>query len=199
MPAMIALPSTCERALLERFLRAEAMALWAVRAAQTRNLPRHVQTFLQRHETDEQDHLRRFEAMLDRTSQRPPALPSVPSQWEALAVHLFGYEALGLEFARLLATIRPDLSEILDDELVHVGFFEKELSLILAGGETRADRTRDTARAWWKKLPRTLDRYLRDESLAPYRTELRRHILSAIDMRFTALGLLPQPTAGTNR
>lgn len=199
MPAMIALPSSCERALLERFLRAEAMALWAVRAAQTRNLPRHVQTFLQRHETDEQDHLRRFEAMLDRTSQRPPALPSVPSQWEALAVHLFGYEALGLEFARLLATIRPDLSEILDDELVHVGFFEKELSLILAGGETRADRTRDTARVWWKKLPRTLDRYLRDESLAPYRTELRRHILSAIDMRFTALGLLPQPTAGTNR
>lgn len=187
---MIALPAICERALLERFLRAEAMALWAVRAAQTRDLPRHVQTFLQHHETDEQDHLRRFEAMLDSTSQRPPALPSVPSQWEALAVHLFGYEALGLEFAKLLATIRPDLSEILDDELVHVGFFEKELSLILAGGETRADRARDTARTWWKKLPRTLDRYLRDESLAPYRTELRRHILLAIENRFTALGLL---------
>src|SRR5574340_649784 len=109
---MVALPSTCERALLERFLRAEAMALWAVRAAQTQNLPRHVQTFLQRHETDEQEHLHRFESMLGTISQRPPALPSVPSQWEALAVHLFGYESLGLEFARLLATIRPDLSEI---------------------------------------------------------------------------------------
>lgn len=193
---MIALPSTCERALLERFLRAEAMALWAVRAAQMQNLPRHVQTFLQRHETDEQEHLRRFESMLGTNSQRPPALPSVPSQWELLAVHLFGYEALGLEFARLLATIRPDLSEILDDELVHVGFFEKELSVILGGEDARADRARGTARAWWKKLPHTLDRYLRDESLAPHRTELRRHILSAIDARFRSLGLLSEPAAG---
>lgn len=196
---MIALSSTCERALLERFLRAEAMALWAVRAAQTQNLPRHVQTFLQRHERDEQDHLRRFESMLGTASQRPPALPAVPSQWESLAVHLFGYEALGLEFALLLAQVRPDLSEILDDELVHVGFFEKELSLILAGGETGAQQARETARAWWKKLPRTLDRYLRDESLAPYRAELQPHILSAIEARFTRLGLLCRRTAATNR
>ena len=106
-PAMITLPATCERALLERFLRAEAMALWAVRAAQMQNLPRHVQTFLQRHETDEQDHLRQFEGMLGTTSQRPSTLPTVPSQWEMLAVLLFGYEALGLEFATLLATIPP--------------------------------------------------------------------------------------------
>ena len=49
---MMVLPQTCEKALLERFLRAEAMALWAVRAAQMQNLPRHVQTFLQRHEID---------------------------------------------------------------------------------------------------------------------------------------------------
>ncbi|WHZ21425.1 MAG: hypothetical protein OJF47_000537 [Nitrospira sp.] len=193
---MTALPPTCERALLERFLRAEAMALWAVRAAQTQNLPRRVQTFLQRHATDEQDHLRRFETLLETTSQRPPALPSVPSQWEALAVHLFGYEALGLEFAKLLAVIRPDLTEILDDELVHVGFFEQELSVILAGEGTVADRARETARTWWKKLPRTVDRYLRDDALAPYRTELRRHILSAIESRFAALGLLAQPAAG---
>ena len=48
---MMVLPQTCERALLERFLRAEAMALWAGRAAQTQNLPRHVQTFPQRPET----------------------------------------------------------------------------------------------------------------------------------------------------
>ena len=47
----------------------------------------------------------------------------MPSQWEMLAVLLFGYEALGLEFATLLAGIRPDLSDILEDEQVHVGFF----------------------------------------------------------------------------
>lgn len=192
---MIALPATCERALLERFLRAEAMALWAVRAAQTQQLPRHVQTFLRRHETDEQDHLRQFEGMLGTTSQRPPTLPTVPSQWEMLAVLLFGYEALGLEFARLLATLRPDLSEILDDELVHVGFFEKELRMILAGAETGAQQAREAARSWWKKVPRTVDRYLRDDALAPYRAELRRHILSAIEMRFTALGLISRPTS----
>lgn len=196
--AMMALPATCERALLERFLRAEAMALWAVRAARTQHLPRHVQTFLQRHETDEQDHLHQFEGVLGTTSQRPPTLPTVPSQWEMLAVLLFGYEALGLEFATLLATLRLDLSEILDDEQVHVGFFEKELKIILAGGGTGANQAREAAHTWWKKLPRTVDRYLGDPSLAPYQAELRRHILSAIEMRFTALGLLPQPTAGTN-
>jgi hypothetical protein len=196
---MISLSPTCERALLERFLRAEAMALWAVRAAQTQNLPRHVQLFLQRHETDEQDHLRQFESMLGMRSQRPPTLPVVPSQWETLAVHLFGYEALGLEFAMLLARLRPDLSEILADELLHVGFYEKELSVILAGGEPGAQQARESARTWWKKLPRTLDRYLRDDSLAPYRPELRRHILSAIETRFTTLGLLSQAAAGFMR
>lgn len=198
---MLVLPRSCERALLERFLRAEAMALWAVRAAQTQNLPRHVQVFLQRHETDEQDHLRQFESMLGAASQRPPTLPTVPSQWEALAVHLFGYEALGLEFAILLARLRPDLSEILEDELVHVGFFEKELAAILAGEATRAKQARETARTCWKRLPQTVNRYLRDDALAPYRAELRPHILSAVEKRFTALGLLPQPkpTAGTNR
>lgn len=186
----IALPATCERALLERFLRAETMALWAVRAAQTRQLPRHVRTFLARHETDEQDHLRQFEGMLGALSQRPPTLPTVPSQWEMLAVLLFGYEALGLEFATLLAAIRPDLSDILDDEQVHVGFFEKELKAILAGGETGAQQAREAARTWWKKLPRTVDRYLGDPALAPYRPALRRHILSVIGERFVALGLL---------
>ena len=196
---MLVLPSTCERALLERFLRAESMALWAVRAAQTQHLPPHVQIFLQRHETDEQDHLRQFEGLLGTTSQRAPALPTVPSQWEMLAVLLFGYEALGLEFARLLATLRPDLSEILDDELAHVGFFEKELTKILAGGKTGAQQAREAARTWWKKLPRTLDRYLQDDALAPYRAELCRHILSAIEARFASLGLLPHSAPSLTR
>lgn len=187
---VIALPATCERALLERFLRAEAMALWAVRAAQTQQLPRHVQTFLRRHETDEQDHLRQFEGMLGTMSQRPATLPTVPSQWEMLAVLLFGYEALGLEFASLLAAIRPDLSDILEDEHVHVGFFEKELTMILAAGGVGAQQARDAARTWWKKLPRTVDRYLQDPALEPFRSELRGHILSVIGQRFVALGLL---------
>lgn len=188
------LPASCERALLERFLRAEAMALWAVRAAQTQQLPRHVQRFLQQHETDEQDHLRQFEGMLGTLSQRPATLPTVPSQWEMLAVLLFGYEALGLEFATLLAAIRPDLSDILDDEQVHVGFFENELRTILAGGEVGAQQARDAARTWWKKVPRTVDRYLKDPALEPYRIELRQHILSVIGRRFVALGLLTDAT-----
>ena len=113
-----------------------------------------------------------------------------------LAVLLFGYEALGLEFATLLATVRPDLADILEDEQVHVGFFEKELRAILAGGESGAQQAREAARTWWKKLPRTVDRYLGDPSLAPYRTELRHHILSIIQERFIALGLLPAGQAG---
>ena len=187
---MMTLPQTCEQALLERFLRAEAMALWAVRSAQTQQLPRHVQSFLQRHETDEQDHLRQFEGMLGTLSQRPASLPTMPSQWEMRAVLLFGYEALGLEFAVLLAGIRPDLSDILEDELVHVGFFEKELTTILAGGGVGARQARDAARSWWKKFPRTVDRYLRDPALTPYRSQLRAHMLSSIGQRFISLGLL---------
>ncbi len=191
---MMVLPASCERALLERFLRAETMALWAVRAAQTQQLPRHVQMFLQRHETDEQDHLKQFEGMLGTTSQRAATLPTVPSQWEMLAVLLFGYEALGLEFATLLAAIRPDLSDILEDEQVHVGFFEKELKAILAGGETGAQQAREAARTWWKKLPRTVDRYLQDPALEPYRNDLRGHILVVIGQRFVNLGLLADAT-----
>ncbi|ODT46199.1 MAG: hypothetical protein ABS70_01280 [Nitrospira sp. SCN 59-13] len=191
---MMALPPSCERALLERFLRAEAMALWAVRAAQTQQLPRHVQTFLQRHETDEQDHLQQFEGMLGTLSQRPATLPTVPSQWEMLAVLLFGYEALGLEFATLLAAIRPDLSDILEDEQVHVGFFEKELKAILGGSAVGAQQAREAARTWWKKLPRTVDRYLQDSSLEPYRSDIRRHILGVIGQRFVNLGLLADAT-----
>ncbi len=196
---MVHLPPTCERALLERFLRAEAMALWAVRAAQLQAVPRHVQTFLQRHETDEQDHLRQFEGLLGATSQRPATLPTVPTQWEILAVALFGYEALGLEFALLLARLRPDLSEILADELLHVGFFAKELSVILERGDPGAQQARDAARSWWKKLPRTLDRYLRDDSLAPYRAALRSHILAGIEARFLELTLLAPAQVGSSR
>jgi hypothetical protein len=40
------LPSSCETALLERFLKAEAMALWSVRAAQAKDVPAGVLQFL---------------------------------------------------------------------------------------------------------------------------------------------------------
>ena len=56
------LPSTCERPILERFLRAEAMALYAVRSAQA-NVPAHALEFLRRHEEEEMEHLRQFEEM----------------------------------------------------------------------------------------------------------------------------------------
>lgn len=183
------LPSTCERALLERFLRAEAMALGSVRAAQAQIVPPHVRTFLQRHEREEQDHLRRFEAMLGTSAIEKPKPPRVPSQWWALAVHLYGYEALGLEFAKLLVSLRPDLAAILRDEEDHVGFFQRKMEKILAAGEELAEAARASARAWRRRLPLTLERYLGDESLRPYRDELRRVILGALERRFRKLGL----------
>jgi hypothetical protein len=42
-------------------------------------------------------------------------------------------------------------------------------------------------------LPRTVDRYLHDESLAAFRDELQQHILDVIDARFVAVGLLARP------
>lgn len=188
----LTLPSTCERALLERFLRAEATALRSVRAAQAQEVPPHVRTFLQRHEQDEQDHLRRFEAMLGTSLMEKAALPRVPSQWASLAVHLYGYEALGLEFAKLLVSLRPDLASILRDEELHVGFFQRELEKILGGGEGLAAAARASARAWRRRLPLTLDRYLSDEALLPYRDDLRRVILGSIEHRFLDLGLFTE-------
>ncbi|MCP9447348.1 MAG: hypothetical protein NNA22_07235 [Nitrospira sp.] len=188
------LPSVCEQALLERFLKAEAMALWAVRSAQWQDLPVHVRAFLQRHEADERDHLAQFESLLGRRSHERDRLPSMPRQWETLAVHLYGYETLGLEFAKLLAHIRPDLSSILDDEHGHVGFFEQEIGRILSGDSNAAEQARRSARAWRRKLPRTLDRYLEHETLGPFRRELTHRITSAIEGRFIRVGLMREPT-----
>jgi len=184
------LPSSCERAILEQFLKAEAMALWAVRSAQAQDVPPGVLQFLRRHEEEEAEHLKQFELLLGVSSHGKTALPRMPSQWRVLAVYLYGFEALGLEFARLLVGLRPDLTSILEDEEVHVGFFEHEVRAILAHGGPAADDTRQAAQAWRRRLPRTVDRYLHDESLALFRDELRQHILNAIDMRFLAVGLL---------
>jgi hypothetical protein len=186
------LPQECEAALVERFLKAEAMTLWTVRSAQLQNVPSNVHTFLRRHEKDEQQHLAQFEAMVGHHSHERERLPSVPQQWPALAVQLYGYELLGLEFAKLLATTRPDLAAILEDEEIHVGFFERELRMILSRDSAPATQARVSARAWWRKLPRTLDRYLEDPALNPFRPVLARRILTTIEQRLTETGLLEQ-------
>jgi hypothetical protein len=126
-------------------------------------------------------------------SWEKPSLPRVPRQWEALAVHLYGYETLGLEFAKLLAGLRSDLGAIVEDEEQHVAFFERELVNMVACGGTTASTVRQSARAWWKRLSRTVDRYLGDESLALYRAALRPAILRAIEERFVSVGLLEPP------
>lgn len=184
------LPPSCEKALLERFLKAEAMALWTVRSSQLQDVPPNVLVFLKKHEADERDHLAQFESLLGVQSYERDRLPSVPQQWPALAVHLFGYEALGLEFAILLAGLRPDLASILEDERVHVGFFEREIKKILSGNPSAAHQARTSASAWQRKLPQTLDRYLNDETLNPFRRMLTKRIVSAITRRLIDTGLI---------
>lgn len=186
----IRLPPECEPALLEQFLKAEAMALWTVRSARLQDVPPNAYTFLRKHEEDEQQHLAQFESMIGRQPRERQRLPSVPRQWPALAVQLYGYESLGLEFATVLVTLRPDLVSIREDELVHVEFFEQEIGRILGGEATAADQARISARAWWKKLPRTMDRYLNAPTLGPYREALIARMLTAIERRFRATGLL---------
>ena len=184
------LPASCETALLERFLKAEAMALWSVRSAQAKEVPPGVLQFLRRHEEEEAQHLKEFEARLGVRSHSRERLPRVPSQWWALVIHLYGYETLGLEFAKLLIQIRPDLQSILNDEEVHVGFFEEEVRKVLAEGGTAAEGAKASAKAWWRRLPPTVDRYLEGESLMPFRLELRQLILDSIRARFAHVGLL---------
>ena len=191
----IVLPGSCETALLERFLKAEAMALWSVRAAQAKDVPPGVLQFLRRHEEEEAKHLQEFETRLRVQSHAREKLPRVPSQWWALVVQLYGYETLGLEFAKLLVQVQPDLRSILEDEEGHVGFFEQEVRKVLAHGGDSAWGARQAARAWWRRLPPTVDRYLEGESLAPFRWDLRQLILDSIRTRFVHVGLLDALTA----
>ena len=184
------LPASCETALLERFLKAEAMALWSVRSAQAKEVPPGVLQFLRRHEEEEAQHLKEFEARLGVRSHSREKLPRVPSQWWALVIHLYGYETLGLEFAKFLVQVQPDLQPILDDEEVHVGFFEEEVRKVLAEGGTAAEGAKASAKAWWRRLPPTVDRYLEGESLMPFRMELRQLILDSIRASFAHVGLL---------
>ena len=186
---VIALPPSCEKAILSRFLRAEAMALWAVKSAQT-DVPKHALSFLTRHEEEEREHLKIFEGLTGEQAREKTVLPKLPKQWHAMAVHLYGYEALGLEFARLLAGIRPDLAHILKDEEEHVGCFEAEVKRLLDAGKGPANGAREYARAWMRRIPRTLERYLRGDGLEPYQAELGERILASIRSRFAAIGLV---------
>jgi len=188
--AELLLPPTCETALLERFLKAEAMALWAVRSAKAKDVPEGVLSFLLRHEEEEAKHLKEFETRLGIQSHARQKLPRMPSQWWALVIHLFGYEALGLEFAKLLVQVQPDLQSILEDELVHVDFFEREVQKVLKQGGPAAESARESAKAWWRRLPPTVERYLEGAALDPFRPELRGRILTAIQVRFSSVGLL---------
>jgi hypothetical protein len=192
------LPPRCERALLEQFLKAESMALWLVRSAQAQDVPPGVLQFLRRHEEEESRHLQQFEQLLGITSRRKTALLRVPSQWCVLAVQLYGYEALGHQFAKLLVALRPDLSTILDDEEVHVQFFENEVRKFLVHEGSWTEGARQAARAWRRRLPRTVDRYLDYEAFAPFRDDLRQSILDAIDQRFSGIHLLPGPARGVS-
>ena len=141
------LPASCEKAILSRFLRAEAMAMWAVKSAQA-DVPRHALAFLKRHEEEEREHLKIFEGLTGEQAREKSVLPKLPKQWHAMSVHLYGYEALGLEFARLLAGLRPDLAHVLKDEEEHVGFFEREVKRILDAGLGPANGAREYARAY---------------------------------------------------
>ncbi len=185
------LPPECEPALLERFLKAEAMALWTVRSAQQQDVPPNVYAFLRKHEEDEQQHLAQFEAMIGRQPRDRERLPAVPQQWPVLAVQIYGYESLGLEFARLLLKLRPDLASILKDEVVHVAFFEREIRRILFCSGL-AEQARQSAAAWLRKLPTTVNRYLAAAVFDPFRPVLAEHLLAVIERRFTETGLLQE-------
>jgi hypothetical protein len=191
------LPPSCERPLLERFLRAEAMAMYSVKSAQA-DVPAHALGFLKRHEEEEQVHLREFEKLTGIAAREKVVLPRLPRQWHALAVHLYGYEALGLEFAKLLASIRPDLAHILADEETHVAFFEREIAKILSPGRGPANGAREYARAWIRRVPRTIEKYLQGEELAPHRDGLKALVLGAIERRFISAGLLPRASSGSH-
>src|SRR4026207_2496025 len=130
-PTELLLPHSCEAALLERFLKAEAMALWAVRSAKAKDVPAGVLSFLLRHEEEEAEHLQEFEARLGVQSHVRTKLPRMPSQWWALVIQLCWSEGVGRAGAKLRAQVQPEVTSSLEDEQVHVEFFEGEVRKVL--------------------------------------------------------------------
>lgn len=179
---------TRERAILERFLRAEAMAKYALRSAMDR-VPEEVQDFLRRQEAQEAEHQQRFERITGLQAQDRGKLPKMPMQWNACAVRLLGYEALGYEFAQLAlaetsGSTREMVAEILVDEAEHVRFYEEALKKILDEGGPRAEETRHMAGAFLRRLPKTVERYLRGAELAAF----QERVLEGVRRRFGSLG-----------
>jgi hypothetical protein len=78
-----------------------------------------------------------------------------------------------------------------------VGFFEREVHRILRGEATAAEQAQVSAHAWWRKLPRTVGRYLEATVLDPYRRVLTERILAAIERRFREAGLLQRKESTT--
>ena len=76
----LSLPSSCERAILEHFLKAEAMALWAVCSVPAQDIPPGVLQFLRRHEEEEAQYLKQFELLLGISSHSKTALPRMPNR-----------------------------------------------------------------------------------------------------------------------
>src|SRR5262249_56769220 len=93
------LPQSCAQALLERFLKAEAMAMWAVQSAQAQRIqdvPPHVLPFLRRHEEEEAQHLKEFERRVGVSPRGRRALPRVSRHLWGPGVRLLGLEGPGL-------------------------------------------------------------------------------------------------------
>ena len=184
---MITFLQTCEQALLERFV-PKAMALWAVRGAD-QDLPLTCRPFssgmrrMNRTTSNNSGHAR-HPVSTDQRRCRPYRHSG--RCWRCCC---FGYEALGLEFASLLAGIRPDLSDILDDERFMSDFSGGRNRDDPAGGGVGAQQAARLRERGGRFTALSVDRYLKDPALAPYRTEPGQ-ILSAIGQRFVALGLL---------
>ena len=105
------LPSSCERAILEQFLKAEAMALWAVRSAQAQDVPSGVLQFLRRHEEEEAQHLKQFELLLGTNSHGKTANSSYAQSMESPRGPSLRVRNLGIgvrnAVSRLAAGFRP--------------------------------------------------------------------------------------------
>lgn len=178
-----------ERAILERFLRAESMAKYALRSAMD-DVPADVRTFVEKQEAEEAEHQERFERLTGLRAREREDLPKMPVQWHACAIRLLGYEALGYEFARLAIAetsgeVRQMLEEILVDEEEHVRFYESALRAILDAGGGPAAETRVMAQAFLRRLPKTIERYLRGPELG----DMQETILDGVRSRFRSLGL----------
>ena len=67
---------------------------------------------------------------------------------------------------------------------------EREIIRLLTDGGPSAEQARRSAQAWWRKLPRTIDRYLEAPMLDAVRLAVAAHLLGTIKQRLIRAGLL---------